>query len=253
MKVNAPMRLIRSVLLALAVSSPALAADDEWQHTVALYMIGASIDGTAGIGPVTGDVDISFGDILDNLEFGAMGAYRGEKGDFAVIADAIYMDLETDKGGLGPFGQTRATVELEQLILELDGSIAVTERLDAYAGLRYWDVDSTVTVVGGGPLGETINGSAGEDWIDLLYGLRYALPLGQKWTFVWRGDVAPMGTGSDMSWHTTAYFDWRLGEHANVLIGFRWLDVDYDDGEGADRFVMDVGEGGPTVGFAWAF
>ena len=87
-----------------------------------------------------------------------MGAYRGEKGNFAVIADAIYMDLETDKAGVGPFGETRATVELEQLVLELDGSIAVTERLDAYAGLRYWDVDSTVTVVGGGPLVETITG-----------------------------------------------------------------------------------------------
>jgi opacity protein-like surface antigen len=247
------MKILTSAALAMLVAAPAYAASDQWTHTAAVYMIGAGIDGTAGIGPVTGDVDVSFSDILENLEFGAMAAYRGEKGPFAVIADLIYMDLETDKDGLGPFGNTRATVELDQLITELDASYAVTDRLDAYVGLRYWDVDSTIEVIGGGPLGETLNASTGEDWVDLLYGLRYALPLGSKWTLVWRADMAPFGTGSEFSWHTSAYADWRLGDHAHALIGFRWLDVDYDDGEGADRFVMDVSEGGPTIGFAWTF
>lgn len=247
------MRLICSALVALAVSSPALAADSEWQHTAVIYMIGASIDGTAGVGPVTGDVEVSFGDILDNLEFGAMAAYRGQRGRWAVVADLIYMDLKADKDGLGPAGNTRATVELDQLVLELDGSYAVTERLDAYAGLRYWDVDSTVTVVGGGPVGETLEGSAGDSWVDPVVGLRYALPLGERWTLVWRGDIGGFGVGSDFSWHTTAYASWQLNQHANVLIGFRYLDVDYEDGTGANRFLMDVGQGGPTIGFAWTF
>ncbi|MDH5255608.1 MAG: hypothetical protein OEW72_06805, partial [Gammaproteobacteria bacterium] len=221
------MHFTRSALLALLAASPAMAADaNEWQHTAVVYMIGAGIDGTAGVGPVEGDVDVSFGDILDSLEFGAMAAYRGDNGPFAIVADLIYMDLENDKSGLGPFGQTRATIELDQLITELDASIALTDRLDAYAGLRYWDVDSTVTVVGGGPLGETINGSLSEDWVDLLYGLRYAMPLGDKWTFIVRADMAPFGTGSDFSWHSSAFANWQLGEHASVLIGFRWLDVD---------------------------
>lgn len=247
------MKLICSTLLALAVSSPALAADDGWQHTAVVYMIGASIDGTAGVGPVEGDVDVSFGDILDNLELGAMAAYRGQNGRWAVVGDLIYMDLETDKKGLGPLGNSRATVELDQLILELDGSYAVTRQMDVYAGLRYWDVDSTVTVVGGGPLGETLKGTLGEDWVDPLVGVRYVWPLGEKWTVVWRGDIGGFGVGSDFSWHTTAYADWRLNEHASLLIGIRWLDVDYDDGTGASRFLMDVSEGGPTAGFAWAF
>ena len=115
------MRIYRTALLALlAATAPGLATANEWEHTAVLYMIGAGIDGTAGVGPVEGDVDVSFGDILDNLEFGGMAAYRADNGPFAVVADLIYMDLETDKNGLGPFGQTRATVELDQLIAELD-------------------------------------------------------------------------------------------------------------------------------------
>lgn len=247
------MRFFRVALLALLVASTASAADDEWQHTAAVYMIGAAIDGTAGVGSVTGDVDISFSDILDNVEFGTMAAWRAEKGRWAVVADLIYMDLETDKDGLGPLGRTRATVELEQLIMELDGSYAVTERLDAYAGLRYWDVDSTVTVVGGGPLGETLSGKASENWVDPIVGLRYAWPLGEDWTLVWRGDIGGFGVGSDFTWHMTAYADWRLSEQGHLLMGYRHLDVDYDDGSGADRFLMDVSEGGPTIGFAWSF
>lgn len=243
----------RALLLALFALSPAPAVADEWQHTATVYMIGAGIDGKAGVGPVVGDVSVSFGDILDSLEFGAMAGYRGEKGPWAIVGDMIYMDLEQDKDGLGPAGRTRATVELEQLILELDVSRELTEGLDAYAGLRYWDVDSTVTVVGGGPLGETLNGTLGEDWVDLLVGLRYAVPIGENWLFVIRGDVAPFGTGADMSWHSTAYFAWQFGEHANLLLGYRHLDVDYDEGAGADRFLMDVGQGGPTVGLAWQF
>jgi hypothetical protein len=247
------MHFARSALLALLAASPAMAADDAWRHTVALYGIAASIDGTAGVGPVEADVDVSFSDILDNLEMGAMASYRGEKGRWAVVGDLIWMNLENDKDGLGPFGRTNAKAELDQLIMELDGSYALTERLDLYGGLRYWDVDSTVKVTGGGPMGETVGGKLSEDWVDLLVGLRYALPLGDKWTLVWRGDMAPFGTGSDFSWHTTVYADWRLGEHANVLIGYRYLDVDYDDGEGANRFLMDVSQAGPAVGFAWTF
>lgn len=247
------MNVLRAALLAASTAVPSVAPAQDWQHTAVVYIIGASIDGTAGVGPVIGDVDVGFSDILDNLEVGAMAGYRGEKGPWAVMGDFIYMDLEADKDGLGPVGQSRTTVELDQLILELDGARAITERLDAYVGLRYWDIDSTVTVVGGGPLGQTLNGALGEDWVDLLFGLRYELPLGKAWTFVVRGDVAPMRTGADMSWHSTAFFNWRLGEHASALFGYRHLDVDYDDGQGANRFLMDVGQGGPSAGFAWRF
>lgn len=228
-------------LLAVLAAFPAIAAEDEWEHTAVIYMIGASIDGRAGVGPVTADVDVGFDDILDNLDAGAMAAYRAQKGRWAVVADLIYMGLEQDKDGLGPLGQARATAELDQLVFELDGSYAVNERVDVYAGVRYWDIDSEVVIVGGGPLGETLRGSAGEHWIDPIVGIRYTWNLGDAWSIVWRGDVGGLGIGSDFTWHTTAYANWRFGEHASLAVGFRYLDVDYEDGTGSDRFLMDVG------------
>lgn len=240
-------------LAALLAGGGASAADDGWEHTVVLYGIGASIDGDAGIGNVTADVDVSFGDILDNLEFGAMAAYRGERGRWAVVADLIFMALEQKKSGLGPLGGTRAKVEADQLIVELDVSYAVTERLDAYGGLRYWELDNEIDVVGGGPLGTTLSADKTEDWVDPVVGLRYLMPINESWQFITRGDIGGFGVGSDFTWHVSAFANWRVSEHGSVLLGFRYLDVDYDDGSGTGRFKWDVIEGGPTVGFAWRF
>ncbi len=242
-----------AALAALMACGSVHAADDRWEHTFAAYVVGASIDGKAGVGSATADVDVGFDDILDNLEFGAMAAYRADRGKWAVVADLIYMSLEQKKDGLGPFGGTRATVEADQLMFELDGSYGITERLDVYGGLRYWNLDSDLDVVGGGPLGQTLSASDTEDWVDPLVGLRYAMPLGERWALVARGDVGGFGIGSDFAWHATVFASWQVSEHGSVLLGFRYLDVDYDDGSGSGRFLWDVSEGGPAAGFAWRF
>lgn len=239
--------------LCALLTGPALAAEDAWQHSMAVYMIAASIDGESGVGHVNTDVDVSFGDILDSLEAGAMAAYRAERGPWAVVADVIWMNLEQDKDGLGPLGRTRADVELDQFIAELDLAYALNDRLDAYAGLRYWDVDADLTVEGGGPLGQTLSAGLSEDWVDPVVGLRYEWPLGAKWTLVARGDVGGFGVGSDFTWHATAYAAWNMFENASLLFGFRFLDVDYEDGSGSGRFMMDVLEGGPSAGVVWKF
>jgi hypothetical protein len=250
---NAFVRSATVVLAVLLTCGSVNAADEGWQHAAVLYGIGASIDGKAGIGSVTADVDVGFDDILDNLEFGAMAGYRGERGRWAVVADLIFMSLEQKKSGLGPLGGTRATVEADQLIVELDGSYAVTERLDAYGGLRYWQLDNDLEVVGGGPLGQTLDADDTEDWVDPLVGLRYVMPINESWELIARGDIGGFGVGSDFTWHVTAFANWRVSEHGSVLLGFRYLDVDYDDGSGAGLFRWDVTEGGPMAGFAWRF
>jgi hypothetical protein len=239
--------------LALLASAPALAGDEAWQHTLVLYGVGASIDGTTGIAGIEADVDVGFSDVLDNLEFGAMAAYRGERGPWAVLVDLIYMGLEQQKDGLGPAGGTRAKAEVDQLIAELSGSYAWNDRWSTYAGFRLWSLDVDVEVVGGGPLGETLAGSGDESWVDPMVGVRYALPLGERWTLISKADIGGFGLGSDFAWQASAFADWRFADHASLLVGFRLLGVDYDDGSGAGRFQYDVTQGGPALGVAWQF
>lgn len=241
-------------ILGLASSGPAaLAQEPTWDHTLTAYMVGASLDGSTGVGDVTADVDVSFSDILDNLDTGFMFAYRGERGPWSIGLDFSFMELEARASGLGPGGGTSASVESDQYIVQLDVGHALTERLGVYGGVRYTELDLDVEVVGGGPLGETLSRSGSESWADPVIGLRYAAPLGNRWQLVAKGDIGGFGVASDFTWQATAFAAYSFNDNAMLLLGYRHIDVDYEDGNGRDRFVWDVATSGPAAAFAWRF
>jgi len=246
-------RSLGLALLGLAASPATLAQEASWEHTLAVYVVGASLKGTAGAGDVTADVDVSFSDILDNLDTGFMFAYRGERGPWSVGLDFSFMELESKANGLGPGGGTSARVESDQYIVQLDVGHALTERLGVYGGIRYTELDVEVEVVGGGPLGETLSRDASKSWADPVVGLRYAAPFGNRWLLVAKGDIGGFGVASDFTWAATVFAAYSLNEHAMLLLGYRHIDVDYKDGSGANRFVWDIATGGPAAAFAWRF
>ena len=71
------------------------ASDGEWRYKASLYLWGAGIGGTSSSG---GDVDVSFSDIIDNLDMAAMGAIEARKGKVSILADVIYLDLSASQG-----------------------------------------------------------------------------------------------------------------------------------------------------------
>lgn len=237
--------------MATLLGMPAQAAEDTWQHTLAVYMIGSSIDGTAGVGNLDVDVKMSFSDILDNLDSGAMFAYRAERGPWAVSADFAYLGLKASEKGLGPRGRLRAKIEADQIVLQVDMGYALNDQWSVYGGARYWDLDADLSLAVEGE--EFREGSASDSWVDPIVGLRYFAPLSGSWSLLAKADVGGFGVGSDFSWGATALAVYQINTNAHLLLGYRHIDVDYEDGNGADRFKWDVAEGGPTAGFAWKF
>lgn len=217
------------------------ARGDDWKYDLYIYGLGSSMTGTAGIGPVEGAVDVSFSDLLENLELAFMGAFRAKKDKWAVMTDVIF-------AGLGAGGE-RANIDVDQLILEVDFAYQLTDTLEVFFGARYFDLDLDVALLG--PLGLAAGG--GEDWIDPLVGLRVQAPAGEKWIVVGRLDVGGFGVGSEFTWNTALHFGRRLGEKSTLTLGYRYLDVDYDDGEGLDRFKYDVVTSGPQIGIVFHF
>lgn len=107
-------RLIPTVGVLLLAAGPLHAA--EWKHELAPYLWGAAMDGTSGVGSVVADVDLSFSDILDDLEFGFMGTYRASRDKFAVTVDAVYMGLSATERG--PGGRVKADIDIDQIALK---------------------------------------------------------------------------------------------------------------------------------------
>jgi hypothetical protein len=85
-----------SCLLYTAAAQPAAAqapADDRWHVTIAPYMMGAGLNGTAAVLGQDVTVDASFSDILNNLQFGAMGLVVARKGNWGVGGEGRGADV----------------------------------------------------------------------------------------------------------------------------------------------------------------
>ena len=46
---------------------------------------------------------------------------------------------------------------------------------------------------------------------------------------------------------------YRFNHWSSLSLGYRYLDFDYDDGNGSDRFKFDLKEHGPSIGFRFDF
>jgi len=79
-------------------SSTNAESENDWAFTVESYVMFSSITGNASIGRLTGvDVDVDFGDILNNPDIGAMGhveAFKSKQWGF--ILDYRFMRLSRD-------------------------------------------------------------------------------------------------------------------------------------------------------------
>ena len=229
------------------VATPASAA--EWKHELAPYVWGSAMEGTVGIGPISAETEMSFSDILDDLEFGFMGTYRASRDRYSITVDAIYMGLGvTEKG---PGGVLKADIDLDQVGLEADFGYAVGNRITLLGGLRYVSLDSDLRVTG--PLGNELSASEKQDWVDPVVGAIYTWPIAEDWTLSLRGDIGGFGVGSDFAWQGMATLRWQFSPRAGLGLAYRHLDIDYEDGKGDDYFKYDVATSGPAMGVVFTF
>lgn len=75
------------------VANSVHAGDDDWQFDATLYLWGTGIGGTTRTG---GDIDISCGDLWDNLDMAFMGALEARKGKWGLLGDFVYLKVSAD-------------------------------------------------------------------------------------------------------------------------------------------------------------
>lgn len=233
-------------LACLSVLVPTTLHAEDWKFKLTPYIWATSLKGTAGIGPVSGDIDLDFDEILDDLEMALMLNLRAEKGLWAIQADGVWADLKSDETS----GPLRTTVDTEMWIIELNGRYRFADNWEVLAGARYFRQDLGINLSAGGP-GVNVGDTA--DWIDPVIGAAFATSLSDKWSFQLMGDIGGFGVGSQFTWQAWADFDWRFSKLASLALGYRHLDWDYKEGSGATRFSYDAYLTGPTVGVTFNF
>jgi hypothetical protein len=238
-------------LLVLLASTPGLAQtpDDTWQVTFAPYMLGAGMNGTTAVAGRELTVDMGFSDILENLQFGAMGLVVARKGNWGVGGDAIWMALGANGTAPGPLGIT-GSADMNQGAFSFYGLRRLGPAADVFFGGRVNTLQGNLRF--NGPGQRSADGS--KTWFDPLVALQLHTPAaGKRWHAQVYTEIGGFGVGSDFTWQVFPTFGVNLTEMVSLEFGYRWLDIDYTTGEDDTLFKYDVLAQGPIFGVGFRF
>ncbi len=231
------------------------------------YFWAAEIDGDATLRGRTGPVDVSFSDLLDNLDIAFMGRLETWKGEWGLFLDGLYMDLGAEFST--PQGSISADIDVKMTMLEFgigyhlwetqvgkEGSQKLS--FDLLGGGRYMNLEGEVDVRTNGPLsGLGLGRTFGrrEEWVDPIVGGRLRWDIDEKLAAAVRFDFGGfgIGDGSNLTWNLLAGIDYKLKENMSLKVGYRIFDMDYDSGSGNKEFGLDAQFRGPIFGLTIKF
>lgn len=238
----------------------AAAQAPNWTLQITPYMWAAGLEGSVSPfrrAPTIG-VDKSFGDVLDDLNFGGFVNIWGRYERFVFSGDVMYVDTTESHatGPLPPVGPVppgavvSGSVDTRQFTATLQAGHRVVDAagftLDALAGARIWYVSNDVTVSAPGlarTYGESFN------WVDPVIGARAFLGLTERMSLQAQADIGGFGAGADLTWSVLATANYVVSDRMSVSAGYKALDVDYAD----DGRVFDTQLSGPVLGATWRF
>lgn len=265
--------LLLRVLAPAPLSAQQTAAVGEpLEVTLTPYVWALALDGHTTVSGNNADVDVTFNDIVDDLDGAIMLDAEIRKGRFGVILEGLYAKL-SDNGASGD-DRIRIDADINQALLNAAGTyrlgtwtladwqqtgpLAVT--VDPYAGARFTYLDLSVRGRLDLPdlgLDRKRTESGDKAWVDPIIGLRTIWTLGDRWEVVLAGDIGGTDPNEQYSAEGFALAGYRFGlfgdNNARVLAGYRALHQKYEDGSGDDAFKWDVTMHGPIVGLSVAF
>lgn len=238
---------------ATCLGAHALAAEElTGSVTVYGWLPWLDADVTSRRGGVSANTSVSAGDVLDALKFAFMAAGEVHYGRFGLLHDVIYSSLGNDGTLSGPLA-ANVSVDTELLIVTTAFGYQIYAQngllVEPFAGARYIDISSDVSIDGGGPVGVSRNASADVNWWDPVIGLRARMPLTEHLSLAGYGLIGGFGAGSQFTWEVFTGLDYALSDRISANAGFRYLSIDYE-GDNAD---VNMDQYGPLLGLTVRF
>ncbi|HLW31100.1 MAG TPA: hypothetical protein VKX40_02480 [Aequorivita sp.] len=251
-----------SILLCGMVTTPSLAQDtpekqdkftseSTWNFLIEPYLMLPYLNGDTGVGNLPDvSIDASSGDIFDHLQMAAMLYGEAYTTDWAISTDIIYMNLKQDVDVKGDI--TYGSLHAKQFAWETSGFRRMLPWLDLGAGGRLNSLTARADLTLDLPNGTSFRSKrSNKTWLDPIIIARFHNPEGSKYLYQLRGDIGGFGLGSDFTWQMQAYVGYRISQLFQVSGGYRIIGIDYNNGNGEDRFMYDVDTSGIVlrVGF----
>ena len=229
--------------------------DSSWEFRLSPYGWFAGLEGDVASIPglPAMPIDVSSSDALEDTEASLMLMFEAKKNGKGFFMDVFYSDVQSE--------ETLIKVNDRRLVLNSTTKTTMVSGaylhevynkeqsvVDVFAGLRYWNIDSHLSLSGG--LGILPPGDHEESWVDPLIGVKGRTTLGDTEFYVAGGaSIGGFGVGSDFFYDVTATLGYQWSKSIGTSVGYRMYDLDYEK----DVFVYDVRQQGWMVGLTWAF
>jgi opacity protein-like surface antigen len=220
-----------------------------WEFRMALYGWAEGLNGDIGFLGRTASVDVSFGDIVKELDMGFMGAFELRRGRWSLVADLVYADI----GAKDKIGDISIDFKEQQILGNFTINYEVMKNHSMmfylYAGARVNWMDLTLELDDSRTPFRDFRESVSQSWVDPIVGARFAANLSEKFFFYTSGDIGGFGVSSQLTWQAMAGFGYRVTENGSLLFGYRAIGTDYTNG----GFTYDLVASGPVIGFEYKF
>jgi hypothetical protein len=226
--------------------------EPRWSFAIAPYVWAAGISGDiAQFGLPEVEIDSSFGDLLDHLDFAAMMVSEIRYGRVGLFSELVYVKISGSTGT--PFGvlADSVSVDTESLAFTAAPEYRIVEAprgsLDLMAGMRVWSVDTELSFSGG--LLDGVSGSDGDTWVDPLVGAKGRFDLTSNFYLTGWAMIGGFGVSSDLMWDGLGGLGYQFNDTFSAVLGYRGTGVDYEK----DGFEYDVIQHGPVIGGVFRF
>ena len=219
-----------------------------WKFSGAVYLWAAGVEGTDAAGD---EIDVSFSDVLEDLDGGLMGILAAHKGRWTLLADVLYLSIHQETSSTANLIGIPSKIDVDVKMKGYVSTFGVAYRavdkdlasLDLLAGARYFKLDLDFDADVGA---SKVKYSDSEDALDGIIGAQAKIALSDRWYLSGYADV---GAGdSKLTWQVWPGVGYRF-ENVDAVAGYRHLKWETDDGDTID----DLSFKGPTLGVKFRF
>jgi opacity protein-like surface antigen len=216
--------------LLILAAGPVHAQSDDWSYRATVYGWLSGLSSTIDAPRGSVSTDLSFSDVLDDLQMAVFASFEARRGDWGYVADLNYTDLSSSRDT--PIGVLYSSAEVDSKLTILAGYATYrlvdgpSGFLDIAPGFRAYSLDLDVNVIGAAA--PSLSYSSSENWFDAVIGVRGGVPISDRWSARGFADVGGFGLGnsSELSWQVGGFVNYAFNERWSADIGYRFLSVE---------------------------
>ena len=193
---------------------------------------------------------MSFGDVIENLNLGIMGAFEARKGRFVFVNDLMWIKLGEERDTPGQlFSSVKVGVNLLLWDPEAGYRVYQSDRgsVDVLGGARLMSVETNINFREG--ILPASDVSERKTWATPVVGVRGTLNVLPKVFLATKFDIGG-GLGADFTTQFYGGAGYRITPKIALVGGYRFLKTDYDSEAG---FLFDTDMNGILVGAKFTF